>query len=117
LASSEKPIAIWIGAVLGFLAVATLAWWLLGSSSPEVGKRGSEISLALLGACKLQDEQRLATLANTLEESSAELSEAEYTALSNVIQLAQSGDWSAATRRIQTIMADQAQAVELPELD
>lgn len=117
MASSEKPVALWIGIVLSGVIATALAWWLLSGSSPTVGKRGSEISVALLSACMQQDDDRIATLATTLEESASELSEQEYDALNRIIQLAQSGDWSAATSRIQTIMADQAKAVDLPELD
>ncbi|MDZ4657949.1 MAG: hypothetical protein SH868_10275 [Bythopirellula sp.] len=100
-----------VGKIVGILVLCLLAgYFLVGRRGyGEVSDKTYEIASAMYSVCNRQDATKLASIGELVKsaESESNVTTAEADFLREILQLAEQGDWAAATTEARRLMEDQ----------
>jgi hypothetical protein len=92
-------------AFFGVVVLGFAVWFLFAGSKIRLSDEGYEISKSLYAACNLQDNKRLDSVKKVMEPLA--LSPKEKMRFDDILQLAEEGQWKAATQRARELLQSQ----------
>lgn len=98
-----------VGITLGMAGLIAIAALLFRKDYGEIGPKAFEYATALYSICNRRDEPRLEKIAELVDKASteAEITATESGWLSEIISLADNGDWEQASRDTRRLMERQ----------